>query len=206
MQIHYMWINNFPPLTKTGITFSSRLIVDLKALEDQSTIRYQLTIKDNPDFIENFFNDKGLNEKNEEDIQYGKITNVTTIIGKNGAGKTSILKYMKKSLPQGLEARVQFDLFIYSRVESGIEQYYIVRPEHLEIDFDIQTSLQFNRVTYGNDVGNTMRLTKHLGGAEYIYYSYLLDFNEDLEPWKGLTNISSACLMMEERRRITEEY
>jgi hypothetical protein len=60
-----MWINNFPPLTKTGITLSSCLIVDLKALEDHPTDRYQLTIKDNPDFIENFFNNKGLGEKNE---------------------------------------------------------------------------------------------------------------------------------------------
>ncbi|QEM12595.1 ATP-binding protein [Mucilaginibacter rubeus] len=198
MQIHYMWINDFAPIQQTGINLSSNLIFEMQHLSGKAS--WELTIKKNPDYIDHFFDDL------EPAADIGKISNVTAIIGKNGAGKTSILSYIKSRLPQGLESRTMNDLFVYSWADqNNKETYYIIRPFEFPLEINNLSGLQFEESEYGDDAASSLQFTGKLGAAEYIYYSYLLDFNEDMQPWKGLSNLSSAYLMMEERRRITEE-
>ncbi len=191
MQIHYLWVNDFGRLQKIGINLSARLIIEM--VPDTSRDNYILTISENPDYIENFF-------KNSD------VANVTAIIGKNGAGKSTILNYIKSNLPQGKQAGINNDLFIYSIEEaSNTQQYFIIKPEQIDVKIINKTSIKFDEKFYGENSGQDFRFAGHLGNAEYIYYSYLLDFNEDMQPWMGLSNISTTFLMMEDRRRITEE-
>ncbi len=194
MQIHFIWINDYGYIKNTGINLSCQFNIDFK-LPTGSNIGVLpiLEISHNQEFIPNFF-DKS------------NITNVSAIIGKNGAGKSSILNYIKSNLPSGLEANVLNDLFVYSlKGEDEIEIYNIIESVNMPINLIDHTGL-FTKYTYGNLPSiDTFRFTGHLAEAEYIYYSYFLEFNADLSNWSGLRNISTTALLADERRRIVEE-
>lgn len=183
MQIHYLWVQDFGRLRKAGINLSAQFIFEMEKSESDG-YDYILRIEENPNYIANFF------EKSE-------IANITAIIGKNGAGKSSILRYMRTHLPKGLSSRNEHDLIIYShRNNLNKEDFWIIIPGDLKVKQENKTSTQFIvDPSYFVNPSN----------AEYIYYTYLLDFNEDNHPWKGLTNLSTAFLMMEDRRRIEDE-
>lgn len=72
MQLLYVWIEKYKNIKKQGFNFSSEFLFEY---DDKNR---ELTIKDNPNYIDGFF------EKN--------ISNVTAIVGKNGSGKSSILE------------------------------------------------------------------------------------------------------------------
>ncbi|MDR3712346.1 MAG: AAA family ATPase [Puia sp.] len=190
MEIHYLWIYQSGHLKKAGVNLSARFVIDM--LKDEGdTEKYTLVIQNNPDYIPNFFGKKN-------------ICNITAIIGKNGAGKSSILNYIREHLPEGLEGSIENDLFVYSVGENDKEEFYILKPVTITVSVDNRTGIDFKPKQYGDDIAS-LQLNGHLGKAEYIYYSYLLHFNEDPQPWHGLTNLSSAYLMLEERRSILEE-
>jgi energy-coupling factor transporter ATP-binding protein EcfA2 len=192
MQIHYIWVNNYSRLQKAGINLSARLIVEMTIPKEPGE-PYVLTIDENPEYINNFF-------------KKDNILNVSAIIGKNGAGKTTILNYIKHNLPAGRGVIVRDDVFIYStRGVRGDEQFTILKPASMQVNLVHNTTIQFDEQFYGGNADNSFKLKTGLGDAEYIYYSYLLNFEEDLQPWRGLTNISTSFLMMEERRRLLEE-
>jgi len=193
MQLHYLWIHRFGFLNNAGINLSSRFIIERKDFDEFDEIKKpSLIIKFNPDYIENFFEKKN-------------VTNVSAIIGKNGTGKSSILNYIKSNLPEGLEARVVDDLFVYSIVNNDVEEYYVIESNNYSVILKDETKL-FNKYQYGNlPISDTLRFTGHLSDAEYIYYSYFIEYNSELLDWSGLHNISTTALLANERKRIIEE-
>ena len=133
------------------------------------------------------------------------IENVTAIIGKNGAGKSSILKYIKSNMPSGLEANVQNDLFVYSIFKEQKEHFYVIEPINYPCNLIDATGL-FHKETYGEVDGmETFRFTGEIGNADYIYYSYFLEYGVDPTNWQGLRNISTTGIMAGERRRILQD-
>ena len=73
MELVYLWVEEYKNIHKQGFNFSPRFSCDY----DEKT--NELTIKENNDYIENFF---------------GKNINVTAIVGKNGSGKSSVLEIL----------------------------------------------------------------------------------------------------------------
>ncbi|HFU75446.1 MAG TPA: hypothetical protein ENK66_04295 [Arcobacter sp.] len=69
MELVYLWVENYKNIHKQGFNFSPRFNCHYDGKE--------LTIKENDDYIENFFGDN---------------INVTAIVGKNGSGKSSVLE------------------------------------------------------------------------------------------------------------------
>lgn len=191
MQIHYIWVFNYGYLKEASINLSSRFIFEMaKTLSKEGNDILRLTIKKNPDYIHNFF-DKD------------NVSNVSAIIGKNGSGKSSILKYIKSHLPSGLEAGVTNDIFAYSINEKDDDTLYLVKPDDLEIEINDQTGL-FKNLQY-SDLEHSLRFEGHLSDVDYIYYSYFLDLSEDLNNWGGLFNISTSMLLNSQRKRIMED-
>ncbi|SHG07496.1 AAA domain-containing protein, putative AbiEii toxin, Type IV TA system [Chryseobacterium vrystaatense] len=182
MQIHYIWIKEYNNLKKAGINLSSNLLIDM---DDDFT----LTIETNPNYIDDF-----IEEKN--------ITNVSAIIGKNGTGKSSVLRYIKGNLPKGVSAIVKNDLFIYSVYDDHKRQsYFIAYPETMPLKIVNNAGLNFTEETYNN-----LRSSSRLDDFTYIYYHYLPEFNEDNKNWDGLQNISTTSLLQKERKRILEDF
>jgi energy-coupling factor transporter ATP-binding protein EcfA2 len=190
MEIHFIWIRKYEYLERAGINFSARFIIEMIPPRDSSN-NYILSIKGNPHFIPNLF-------------RKSNVQNITAIIGKNGAGKTTILNYIRKNLPEGVAAGITDDLFVYSHMEGEIEKFHIVKPLSVNVELDNESKTIFEIDDYGD-------LSSHLGfnggvtNADYIFYQYLLDFNENAQAYHGQRNISTAYLMLQERKRILEE-
>jgi len=66
MELVYLWVEDYKNIQKQGFNFSP--------YDDETK---ELTIDENDDYIENFFGDN---------------INVTAIVGKNGSGKSSVLR------------------------------------------------------------------------------------------------------------------
>jgi len=69
MELVYLWVEDYKNIHKQGFNFSPKFNCDFDGKN--------LTIKDNPDYIENFFGDN---------------INVTAIVGENGSGKSQLLE------------------------------------------------------------------------------------------------------------------
>lgn len=183
MQLHFIWIKHFHGLKKTGINLSDRFLIDLNKIEKQ----YVLSIKHNPDFVDDY-----IEEKN--------ITNINAIIGKNGAGKSSVLRYIKNNLPKGINTRIKNDLFVYSTLNSREkENYYIALPESMSFELNNETEFNFEQKLYKDyrDVAEN--------NCTFIYYQYLLEYGEDVKNWDGLLNISTSSMLQRERERLLQD-
>ena len=194
MEIHYIWINNFGPYKKRGINLSSKFFINLEITGSRDGKKTgKLFIKDNPSYIHNFFNKSN-------------IISISGIIGKNGAGKSSILNYIKSHLPEGLEANVNSDIIAYSVEKNGLYTSYVFHPEDWLIELIDETTL-FKQKKYRNFPTSieTFKLSTHLAKADYIYYSFFIDYNSESADWAGLKNISTSNLIAEERRKVNEE-
>ncbi|MWB94027.1 AAA family ATPase [Flavobacterium sp. GA093] len=176
MQIHYIWIKEFNAIKEAGVNLSSKFLIHM----DES---FSLIIRDNPDYIDHFFKEKN-------------VTDVSAIIGKNGTGKSSVLKYIKDNFPDGLNSRIQHDIIVYS----SDEKYFVSCPESMTIELKNSTDCDFKMKKY-----KKVRSSDGLVNAEYIYYNYLLDYNEDSTNWHGLKNISTTAMLLKERTRILGE-
>ena len=75
MELIYIWIEDYRNIYKQGFNLSSKWRVEYD--EDEKRI----TITPNPAHIEGFFPNK--------------ITNVTAIVGENGAGKSNLLTFIR---------------------------------------------------------------------------------------------------------------
>lgn len=76
MELLYVWIHDYKNIHQQGFNFSSEYHIDY----DPDT--EQLTIEDNPDYIEDFWGER--------------ITNMTAIVGENGAGKSTLIDFIFK--------------------------------------------------------------------------------------------------------------
>jgi len=176
MQIHYIWIKEFNAIKEAGVNLSSKFLIHID--ED-----FSLVIKDNPDYISDFFKEKN-------------VTEVSAIIGKNGTGKSSVLKYIKDNFPDGLNSRIAHDVIVYSTDE----KYFVSCPESSVPELKNSTAYEFTIKKY-----KKIRSSNALVNADYIYYNYLLDYNDDSVNWQGLKNISTTAMLLKERTRILGE-
>ncbi|HDR8066663.1 TPA: hypothetical protein QCY66_005713, partial [Bacillus cereus] len=83
MQLAFIWTEDFGYISKQGFNFDGNFEFlynpDLKILH----------IKENENYIDDFFDDTK------------KISDVTGIVGENGAGKTTVLNLIKNIFSQG---------------------------------------------------------------------------------------------------------
>jgi energy-coupling factor transporter ATP-binding protein EcfA2 len=193
MQIHYFWINHWKYFYHKGVNLSAKYQFHLDSREQQVGKSATLTIATNPDFIEDFF------EKNN-------VTNVTALIGKNGAGKSSILNYIKAFFPEGLEAGLSTDLIVYSSGEGEKEMLYVLYPYNWELEVKAG-AIRFVKEEYSDSLleHHFIRTEAQLSQIDYIYYSYMLDFQHEASDWKGLNNLSTTALIEETRRAALAE-
>ena len=189
MQIHFIWINSFNYFEDKSINLSAEYKFHIDVNHTIFGAEAILHIEQNEEFIEDFFE--------KENVE-----NVTAIIGKNGAGKSTILDYIKAKLPEGLEAGFSADLIAYSVEEPSKKVvHYITYPENWDLKITGITDL-FVLQPYSEGLTErpTMRDATKLGDAEYIYYSYILDLKQESTDWKGLYNLSTTALIEETRR------
>ena len=108
MELVYLWVEDYKNIQKQGFNFSPRFTCKYDSDNNE------LTIDENKDYIENFFDDN---------------INVTAIVGKNGSGKSNILNVIiNASEDDGTSEKY---ILVYSN--EGKEYYHS--------NFELETSL-----------------------------------------------------------------
>nr|WP_067060008.1 ATP-binding protein [Mucilaginibacter sp. L294] len=190
MQIHYLWVRHSSYLDEASINLSSRFIFVIENDNSNETAPVKkLTITFNPDYIDNFFDNK-------------QISNVTAIIGKNGAGKSSILKYIRSHLPDGTSTQMQHDIIAFSINDDDDSTLALTHPNNMGLDIDDMTGL-FKIQSYDDLPAESFRAG--MPPTDFIHYSYFLEYKENSSNWNGLRNISTTALLSAARNRIIEE-
>ena len=146
MELVYLWVEDYKNIHKQGFNFSPRFECDYDGTN--------LTIKPK-EHIQNFFDGKG------------KI-NITTIVGKNGSGKSSVYKIL-------------LFLFAYYNFQNSNSKSKEPKIEKLTSAFFVFVDKDGNKkyITYKIDVKTDIK--KFTGNLDFytIYFNYMLDTLKD---------------------------
>ena len=81
MEISYLWIENYKSIEKQGFHFDSSISIEIKSYTKTVECNLEFTIHKNKSEQPFWIFDK-------------KITNISAIVGENGAGKTSLMEFL----------------------------------------------------------------------------------------------------------------
>lgn len=181
MQLCYIWIKQFKNIHEQEFSFSDRLFVNYDKTSKN------LVIKENSRHIPNFFP--------------GKITEVTGIIGANGAGKSNLfelIKYILASFGEGmwagygLESIVIVDNLIFYHQSLRINNISeLTRRNFICLSYEGSIA-RYN--THDGAKANITTQDKRLQENGYIYYSNAFDRRLEDNSF-GLADVSTNHLV-----------
>ena len=135
MELVYLWVEEYKNIKEQGFNFSPRFRCEY----DKD--RNELTIEENEDYIPNFF---------------GENINITAIVGKNGSGKSSVLKKI-------LELFSKKDLF-------NKKAFLVIQKDNIW-EYISSNSMDISIIYNNNKINYRVNHFKFYT----IYYNYLLD-------------------------------
>ena len=205
MQLLFMYIEKYLALKTVGLNLGgSPFIFDYSPKEGT------LEIGQNHLFINDFF-------KLSKSVK-GPEINISAIIGKNGAGKTSLLKFMKENLCWGAGGIKEKGVFVFRLSESGAAgktteaQYLIYHHDDLKVsiigdpDFSQMVSIEvysekISKLQAGTvTVYDELEEAKH---ASFIFYSNIIDRQKE-DQLGNLHNISTNYLLNYDKLSIND--
>ncbi|PKQ89386.1 hypothetical protein CXK86_20270 [Paenibacillus sp. BGI2013] len=125
----------------------------------------------------------------------GKIINITGIIGKNGAGKTTILDFIKENLLESSEG-LREKAIVVTRNEQG--QFFIHQNQDLKVD-NINKFIKMDmEVIYSKDLSSGYMPKEILPETTVIYYSNVFDARN--ERTSEIRNISTNHLVKQYKK------
>jgi predicted ATPase len=174
MELVYLWVEDYKNIKNQGFNFSPKFNCHYNPETNE------LTIKENDDYIENFF---------------GENINVTAIIGKNGSGKSSIfklfiflvyLKYIDNNLEDNQKIILRSVIKKYKHFfaifyDSSSNKYMKLTINEVLNNLEIS---DINKITI-NFAEEIKEITKKDIKSYTIYFNYMLDSLKDnlLEDW-----------------------
>lgn len=193
MEILFFWIKKFRHFDEMGVNLSSKFYIRIEKNLTEDCNSYSIIIKENPSYVENFFNKSN-------------ISNITGVIGKNGSGKSSILHYMFNYFPEGVEVNFKNDIVAYSYFEDQEEKFIVFYPDNIKLKL-IDSTLLFVIQPYGelNNSLDTFKFSKNIQSADFIYYSFFLEYNSDAFEFGGQKNISTSYLILQDKQKLISE-
>ena len=203
MEILFLYISEHPVIADANINFGGSHIFTYH------TLIKTLEIKENPFYIIDFFA-----VPNEETKEISKISNITGIVGENGAGKSSLLNYIKEVLSRGytsIKERIILavrdgDKIIIYYSPSLIEKHNHNQRHNVEI---IYHPLKIEEQTI-NLPGFKEPVTYQdfpeievLQNLDFVYFSNVFDNTLETE-LDGLFNISTNFLSLNDYKKNQE--
>ncbi|MDP8209914.1 MAG: AAA family ATPase [Candidatus Stygibacter australis] len=185
MELIYLWIEEYGNICKQGVNFGGSYKVSNKIIRERSI--YEL--HENGGFIKNFFNYNANTQKStlEEKAEL-KIGNITTIIGQNGVGKTSIVRIIISVLTNtnpGINFAILYD-------ESNRKFYITKTKDNKELVIKIPRGLNYEYYIPYSPYNNETTDLRY----KIIYYSDIIEWNNLLGNNDKFDNMSSGSLLI----------
>lgn len=203
MEIFYLHIKEYNQFKNADINFGGefRFFYNPKKKE--------LKIEENPHYIRDFFKtNKSYNSPNS-----AYVNKVSCIIGENGAGKTTVLNFIKANLIQGVTS-ITNSLILAIKTNDGRKIVYFFEDEtniviHNCNDYGFELkSLKFKK-SYPDKNNKKYEfksgpfIPQELKGMNVIYLSNVFDKSSDSQ-LSGLYNLSTNFLIKEDKRSLVE--
>lgn len=197
MELLYLFFKDENKFKNQNLNFGSEFIFNY------SVEKQELHVEKNNLYIDNFFK--------IYDDNSAEILNITSIIGQNGTGKTSILKFIKNNFPSGLELNRQI-IFI-CRHDNQIVIYH---TEEFEIKNDLKKyNFKFEKLSLkreklqGKGIQGDQYITygyefSGFENTDLIYFSNVFDFPGGSTDFKGIRDISTNNLIVSDYTRDIE--
>ncbi|MBW7473856.1 AAA family ATPase [Paenibacillus oenotherae] len=160
---------------------------------------HEFRIERNEMHIPNFFQHSREGGSNE-----GRIKNITGIIGKNGAGKTTILDFIKDNFVEGAGGLIECAIVV-TRDERGQGYIHCHRDLKIEKGNWNDKSFRFHDPIYYTELGNihSMPQSNPMENTAVVFFSTIFDAKQERE-WSGMRNISTNYLVKDAKRKQAE--
>ncbi|MGF9937178.1 AAA family ATPase [Bacillus anthracis] len=190
MELLYVWIEGFNEglMKEQGFNFDSRFKYQLHPMSDGI---HRLSIKDNPNHLEGFFQPEYSHAE-----PMAVINNITAIVGQNGAGKSSIMDFLKENFGGNdeeedideIEEDIRY-LYILRKYKDEKLEHYIYKSPNMRIDINVNKEMNFFYELRIDNVG----FPRNIDNTTLIYFSNVYD-NKNEYSKKKLLNISTNYL------------
>jgi ABC-type dipeptide/oligopeptide/nickel transport system ATPase component len=200
MEILYIHIKNKNKIQNQDLNFGSEYIFKY------SVKLKELNISKNELFIDNFFSNE-----NNDNIDRGEILNVTSIIGQNGTGKTSILNLIRENFPKGYNS-ITSEMIFALKEDEKIKIYYdetiiIEKTNAHELNISLIKLTQINKVINSKKKGEYKYKVpysiKDFNNTDFVFFSNVFDGTGG-NNINGYRDISTNHLVFNDYRRNIE--
>ncbi|MGS0531988.1 AAA family ATPase [Bacillus mycoides] len=193
MELAYIWIKDYREglINEQGFNFDNQYRYQCKVRNEN---QYEIYVKENLNYIEDFF---ALELESKELI--ANIRNVTAIVGQNGAGKSSILDFIKE---QVREKESTSDKGFRNKDKDNVEEYICIFRECIDEEkkYYISHSAKFkvniileDNINFKFEYTSQKELRENLTNTNLIYFSNVFDCKHEYSNDK-LLNISTNYL------------
>ncbi|PHC65051.1 AAA family ATPase [Bacillus toyonensis] len=188
MELLYLWVENLQEglMKEQGFNYDNRYKYQLKQRGNEN---FELYIKPNLNYIENFFQ---LEEHSLESV--ANIKNITAVVGQNGAGKSSVVDFLKENfgidelIDREEEGENERYLYILREYKNKRMEHYICFSKEMRVDIKLDKEISY---FYEKRMGSD--LPRNLKDTTLIYFSNVYDNKEEYISEKML-NISTNHL------------
>ncbi|HDR7676641.1 TPA: AAA family ATPase [Bacillus wiedmannii] len=197
MELLYVWIEGFNGglMKGQGFNFDSRFKYHLYHMSNGT---YRLSIKDNPNYLDDFFKPEF-----SQSESIAVINNITAIVGQNGAGKSSIVDFLKESFGgddedeemDEREENIRY-LYILRKYKDNKIENYIYISQNMNVSISVNKEMNFFyelRIDKGG-------FPRNIDNTSLIYFSNVYD-NKVEYSTKKLLNISTNYLSSQQFQR-----
>ncbi len=134
MELLYIWFHDYGPFRKQGFQLSAEFRFEFEwdeaTLTEGGMVAGTLIVASNPEFVPDYF-DVPMKKEKFLDPDRAVITNITAIVGENGAGKTRFLDYVKNVLVRAQGQDVRNALIVLRNEQGEAEILYDHTVIHL---------------------------------------------------------------------------
>lgn len=193
LELAYIWIKDFREglINEQGFNFDNQYRYQCKIRNENE---YGIYVKENLNYIEDFFT-RELESKEPN----ANIRNVTAIVGQNGAGKSSILEFIKDKVR---EKETASDKIFGNRDMENVEEYICIFRECIDEEkkYYISHSAKFkvniildDNINFNFEYTSQKEFRENLTNTNIIYFSNVFDCKNEYSNGK-LLNISTNHL------------